>query len=59
MDPGAYASVSHAKSQVGIPKLESSVSINPLGGVDKLAMLGEQVSLRKIDRAAIPINFML
>jgi hypothetical protein len=44
---------------VGIPKLESSVSINPLGGVDKLAMLGEQVSLRKIDRAAIPINFML
>lgn len=29
------------------------------GGVDKLAMLGEQVSLRMIDRAAIPINFTL
>ena len=31
MDTGAHASVSHANSQVGIPKLESSVSINPLG----------------------------
>ena len=31
MDTGAHASVSHANSQVGIPKPESSVSINPLG----------------------------
>jgi hypothetical protein len=31
MDTGAHASVSHANSQLGIPKLESSVSINPLG----------------------------
>lgn len=30
-----------------------------LGGVDKLAMLGEQVSLRLLDRAAIPIDFTL
>lgn len=28
-----------------------------LGGLDKLAMLGEQVSLRLVDRAAIPIDF--
>ena len=28
-----------------------------LGGVDKLAMLGEQVSLRLVDRAALPIDF--
>jgi hypothetical protein len=30
MDTGAHASLSHARSPVGIPKLESSVSINPL-----------------------------
>lgn len=34
-------------------------TVGCLGGVDKLAMLGEQVSLRMIDRAAIPINFTL
>lgn len=32
---------------------------NSLGGVDKLAMLGEQVSLRLVDRAAMPIDFTL
>jgi len=32
---------------------------NALGGVDKLAMLGEQVSLGLVDRAAIPIDFTL
>jgi hypothetical protein len=30
MDTSAYAAISHANSPVGIPKLESSVSINPL-----------------------------
>lgn len=30
-----------------------------LGGVDKLAMLGEEVSLRLVDRSAIPIDFTL
>jgi len=30
-----------------------------LGGVDKLAMLGEQVSLRLVDRGTMPIDFSL
>lgn len=35
------------------------LQVGNLGGVDKLAMLGEEVSLRLVDRSAIPIDFTL
>lgn len=40
-------------------QIDRSGETSALGGVDKLAMLGEQVSLRLVDRAAIPIDFTL
>ena len=44
------------KESSSLPELIGGWS---LGGVDKLAMLGEQASLGLIDRAAIPIDFTL
>jgi erythromycin esterase-like protein len=52
MDTGAHAAVSHANSPLGIPKLESSVSINPLDTEEMLSTLAWMRAYNKIQPAA-------